>query len=61
MRLSAQVSYSALPLAASLTTASMEDLTALRKLDMVIKSGWRIDCPAVKKLPQVERELDKFL
>ena len=39
----------------------LEDLTALRKLDMVIKSGWRIDCPAVKKLPQVERELDKFL
>ncbi len=39
----------------------LEDLTALRKLDMVIKSGWRIDRPAVKKLPQVERELDKFL
>ena len=39
----------------------LEDLTALRKLDMVIKDGWRIDHPAVKKLPQVERELDKFL
>ena len=39
----------------------LEDLTALRKLDMVNKDGWRIDHPAVKKLPQVERELDKFL
>ena len=39
----------------------LEELTALRKLDMVIKDGWRIDHPAVKKLPQVERELDKFL
>ena len=39
----------------------LEDLTALRKLDMVIKDGWRIDHPAVKKLPQVERELDKFI
>ena len=39
----------------------LEDLTALRKLDMVIKDGWRIDHPAVKKMPQVERELDKFL
>ena len=39
----------------------LEDLTALRKLDMVIKDGWRIDRPAVKKMPQVERELDKFL
>ena len=39
----------------------LEDLTALRKLDMVIKDGWRIVHPAVKKLPQVERELDKFL
>ena len=39
----------------------LEDLTALRQLDMVIKDGWRIDHPAVKKMPQVERELDKFL
>ena len=39
----------------------LEDLSALRKLDMVIKDGWRIDRPAVKKMPQVERELDKFL
>ncbi len=39
----------------------LEDLTALRKLDMVIKDGWRIDRPTVKKMPQVERELDKFL
>ena len=39
----------------------LEDLTALRKLDMVIKDGWCIDRPTVKKMPQVERELDKFL
>ena len=39
----------------------LEDLTALRQLDMVIKDGWRIDHPAVKKMPQVERELDEFL
>ncbi len=42
-------------------TNPLEDLTALRSLDMVIKDGWRIDRPRVKKLPQVERELDKFL
>lgn len=39
----------------------LEDLTALRRLDMVIKDGWRINHPTVKKMPQVERELDKFL
>ena len=39
----------------------LADLTALRQLSMVIKDGVRIDHPAVKKLPKVERELDKFL
>ena len=39
----------------------LTDLTALRTLDMVIKDGVRIDHPAVRKMPEVERELDKFL
>lgn len=37
------------------------DLTALRTLDMVIKSGYRVEHPQVKKMDNVERELDKFL
>lgn len=39
----------------------LDDLTALRKLHMVIKGGWRIEQPEVKKMPEVERELDKFI
>ena len=39
----------------------LADLTALRSLHMVIKDGLRIQHPAVKKMPEVERELDKFL
>ena len=39
----------------------LDDLTALRKLDLVIRGGYRIDHPTVKKMPEVERELDKFL
>lgn len=39
----------------------LADLTALRTLDMVIKSGCRVERPQVKKMPHVERELDKFL
>ena len=39
----------------------LADLSALRSLHMVIKDGVRIEHPAVKKLPEVERELDKFL
>ena len=39
----------------------LTDLTVLRTLDMVIKDGVRIDHPAVRKMPEVERELDKFL
>jgi len=35
--------------------------SALRTLDMVVKGGYRIDKPQVKKMPEVERELDKFL
>ena len=39
----------------------LADLSALRSLHMVIKDGIRIEHPAVKKIPEVERELDKFL
>ena len=39
----------------------LADLTALRSLHMVIKDGVRIDHPVVRKMPEVERELDKFL
>lgn len=39
----------------------LDDLTALRKLYMVIKGGRRIEQPMVKKMPEVERELDKFI
>ena len=39
----------------------LADLSALRSLHMVIKDGVRIEHPSVKKLPEVERELDKFL
>ena len=35
--------------------------SALRTLDMVVKGGYRIDKPQVKKMPEVERELDNFL
>ena len=36
-------------------------LDALRELGMVVTRGQRIDTPKVKKMPQVERELDRFL
>ena len=39
----------------------LADLTALRTLDMVIRSGYRVAHPQVKKMENVERELDKFL
>ena len=39
----------------------LADLSGLRSLHMVIKDGVRIEHPTVKKLPEVERELDKFL
>lgn len=39
----------------------LKDFSALRTLSMVIKSGYRIDRPQVKKPANIERELDKFL
>lgn len=39
----------------------LEDLRALRHVDMVIARGQRIDQPKVKINPIVETELDKFL
>ena len=39
----------------------LEGLDAIRQLDMVITRGQRIDEPKVKKIEQVERELDRFL
>lgn len=39
----------------------LEDLSVLHELSMVICKGKRIENPKVKKMPQVERELDKYL
>lgn len=39
----------------------LEDLKALRNVSMVVSGGKIIDHPKVKKMPQVEQELDKFL
>ena len=39
----------------------LRNLSALRELDMVVKGGYRIDKPQIKKMDEVERELDKFL
>lgn len=39
----------------------LEDLTALRNISMVVTCGRVIDNPQVKKMPQVEKELDKFI
>ena len=39
----------------------LEGLDALRQLDMVITRGRRFDAPKVKKMEQVEQELDRFL
>lgn len=39
----------------------LEDLSVLRKLSMVIYRGKRIENPKIKKMPQVEKELDKYL
>lgn len=39
----------------------MEELDALRELEMVVVRGRCIDTPKVKKMTQVERELDQFL
>lgn len=43
------------------TDDPLKSPSALRKLDMVVKGGYRIDKPQVKKMPEVERELDNFL
>lgn len=39
----------------------LEDLEALRNISMVVTRGKVIRDPKVKKMPQVERELDRFL
>lgn len=39
----------------------LEDLRALRNLEMVVTGGTIIDHPKIKKRKQVEDELDKFL
>ena len=39
----------------------LQNLSALRELDMVVKGCYRIDKPQIKKMDEVERELDKFL
>lgn len=39
----------------------LQDLKALRNVEMVIKEGYVIDHPQVKKMPNVEKELDKFI
>ena len=38
----------------------LQSFSALRTLSMVVKEGYRIENPIVKKMPEVERELDKF-
>ena len=43
------------------TDDPLKSPSALRTLDMVVRCGYRIDKPQVKKMPEVERELDKFL
>ena len=39
----------------------LEDLRALRQIEMVVTGGTIIDHPKIKKRKQVEAELDKFL
>ena len=39
----------------------LEDLRALRQVSMVMAAGRLYRHPKVKKLPEVEKELDKFL
>ena len=38
----------------------LQSFSALRTLSMVVKEGYRIENPIVKKMTEVERELDKF-
>lgn len=39
----------------------LEDLTALRNLSLVVAQGRAIPNPKVKKMPQVEKQLDRYL
>lgn len=39
----------------------IEDIQALRNVDMVMSHGVLTENPVVKKMPEVEKELDKFL
>ena len=39
----------------------LENLQALRKIEMVVARGKVIEHPTVKKMPEVEKELDQFL
>ena len=39
----------------------LEGFTALRELELVVRGGARIERPQVRKMPDVERELDKYL
>lgn len=39
----------------------LEGFKALRELELVVRSGARIERPQIKKMPDVERELDKCL
>lgn len=39
----------------------LEDLQALRNLELVVARGKQYKNPTVKKMPQVEKELDRFL
>ena len=39
----------------------LENLQALRKIEMVVARGKVIEHPSVKKMPEVEKELDQFL
>ena len=39
----------------------LEDLTALRKVSMVVARGKRYADPQVKKMPEVEQALDQFI
>ncbi len=39
----------------------LEGFTALRGLELVVRGGARIERPQIKKMPDVERELDKCL
>lgn len=38
----------------------LEDLSVLRHVEMVVKDGVIYDHPQVKKIPEVEVEMDKF-